>query len=350
MSAIGSNWKDLKTKISSFHSNPSNKTNGKRDLFKMNKKSDGLATSGAFLRENNLLNHSPLLPSNSLNSTSKAKYIALDCEMVGIGPDGKQSALARCCVVDFDGIVIYDKFVRPKSFVTDFRTKWSGVRKQDLRAGEAVTLSDCQAEIATLLKSKILVGHALKNDLDVLMLSHPRSMIRDTSRFPPYMRPHGRKGGKHKPRSLKDISKQFLGTTIQTGEHDPGEDARSAMFLYRMKMNEWEDSIRVEQQNKRAAFKKLSKSTPKHTVDSNSAASVIDTNLTGAKRLIDDSLQTEETDKNKKPRSGSHENKPLVTSMFTRLQDSKHCMSISEIDNNMSKVPKVSNSKASNKT
>lgn len=75
-----------------------------------------------------------------VSSSVKANYIGLDCEMVGIGPDGTQSALARCCLVDFDGRVVYDQFVRPPGYVTDFRTQWSGVRKKDLREGSAVSL------------------------------------------------------------------------------------------------------------------------------------------------------------------------------------------------------------------
>lgn len=74
-------------------------------------------------------------------SVVKSKYIGLDCEMVGLGLNGKESALARCCCVDFDGNIIYDKFVRPQGFVTDFRTQWSGVRKKDLRKGEAIPFS-----------------------------------------------------------------------------------------------------------------------------------------------------------------------------------------------------------------
>ena len=174
----------------------------------------------------------------------KEKYIALDNEMVGIGPSGKRSALARCCLVDFDGEVLYDKHVRPQAFVTDFRTKYSGVRSKDLRTGHAIPLQQCQKEVAALMKDKILVGHALKNDLDVLMLSHPQSRIRDTARYRPYMRPHGKKGGKFKPRSLKDLSRQFLGEAIQGGEHDPSEDARCAMFLFRRCRREWEESLR----------------------------------------------------------------------------------------------------------
>jgi hypothetical protein len=44
------------------------------------------------------------------------------------------------------------------------------------------------ADVAKCISGKILVGHALHNDLDVLMLSHPRSKIRDTATFVPYMR------------------------------------------------------------------------------------------------------------------------------------------------------------------
>jgi RNA exonuclease 4 len=46
----------------------------------------------------------------------------------------------------------------------------------------------CQTKVADLIKDKVLVGHALTNDLDVLMLSHPRTMIRDTAKYRPYMR------------------------------------------------------------------------------------------------------------------------------------------------------------------
>ena len=46
----------------------------------------------------------------------------------------------------------------------------------------------CMREVAELLRGKILVGHALKNDLAVLMLDHHPSMIRDTAKYPPFMR------------------------------------------------------------------------------------------------------------------------------------------------------------------
>jgi RNA exonuclease 4 len=182
----------------------------------------------------------------------KSKYVGLDCEMVGTGPSGKRSVLARCCLVDFDGNKVYDEFVQPKGFVTDFRTKYSGIRSKDINKRVAIDLQQCIKDVAKLLEGKLLVGHALKNDLDVLHLSHHRSSIRDTATYRPYMRPHG---AKFRPRALKDLSREFLGVEIQTGEHDPGVDASTAMALYRRCRKEWELSLK----ERRALAKQKSK-------------------------------------------------------------------------------------------
>lgn len=50
-----------------------------------------------------------------------------------------------------------------------------------------VLLRECRDEIGKLLKGKILIGHALKNDLDALMLTHPGRECRDTARYKPFM-------------------------------------------------------------------------------------------------------------------------------------------------------------------
>ena len=47
--------------------------------------------------------------------------------MVGVGPDGIQSALARVTIVNYYGVTILDKYVRPIERVTDFRTEISGI-------------------------------------------------------------------------------------------------------------------------------------------------------------------------------------------------------------------------------
>ena len=82
-------------------------------------------------------------------------YVAMDCEMVGVGVTGKRSVLARAALVGWDGEVLYDKFVRCVERVTDFRTKYSGVRAKDIKGPGAVTLQECQREVAALLDGKV---------------------------------------------------------------------------------------------------------------------------------------------------------------------------------------------------
>lgn len=73
------------------------------------------------------------------------KYLAIDCEMVGAGPKGSVSQLARCSVVSYEGDVVYDKFIIPSLPVTDYRTRWSGIRPRDL--ANATPYSEARKEV-----------------------------------------------------------------------------------------------------------------------------------------------------------------------------------------------------------
>ena len=83
--------------------------------------------------------------------------------------------MARASLVDGTGKVIYDEFVKATEKVSDYRTHVSGVRAKDMRKG--VQFKKCQRDVANLLKGRILVGHALHNDLKALELTLPRSQI-----------------------------------------------------------------------------------------------------------------------------------------------------------------------------
>ena len=68
------------------------------------------------------------------------KYIAIDCEMVGVGNNGgEESSLARVSVVNYYGAVELDELVRQKERVVDYRTRWSGIRPRDMVRGEQDT-------------------------------------------------------------------------------------------------------------------------------------------------------------------------------------------------------------------
>ena len=71
------------------------------------------------------------------------KAVAMDCEMVGVGQGGMDSVLARVSIVNQYGRCIYDKYVKPKEYVTDFRTQFSGVRPENLKNGRIFPLKTC---------------------------------------------------------------------------------------------------------------------------------------------------------------------------------------------------------------
>lgn len=110
--------------------------------------------------------------------------------MVGVGREGLESSLARVSLVNFYGAIQLDVFVRQRERVVDYRTQYSGIRARDLVNGKfiphkfkgriqiviercvdthtlATPFAEAQQLVANLLKDRILVGHAVHNDLKV---------------------------------------------------------------------------------------------------------------------------------------------------------------------------------------
>jgi len=170
-------------------------------------------------------------------STEQKRFVGLDCEMVGVGADAYRSQLAQVVLVDFAGRVIYESYVQPVEAVVDYRTAVSGIRPEHLTPARAKTFHVVQAEVAALTKGKILVGHALQNDLRALILPHAHKDIRDTARVRMYC---NRYSGKWRPQKLRVLAATHLRIAIQEGEHAPAEDAQAAMALYRLRRREWE--------------------------------------------------------------------------------------------------------------
>lgn len=83
----------------------------------------------------------PMLAALNLPS----RMVAMDCEMVGTGPGGRNSDLARCSIVSYYGDVIYDKYIRPVNPITNYRTRWSGIRRHHMT--NAVPFREAQKEV-----------------------------------------------------------------------------------------------------------------------------------------------------------------------------------------------------------
>lgn len=173
--------------------------------------------------------------------------------MVGVGDDGKRSVLARVSIVDVHGNAVMDTFVASREKVTDYRTHVSGIRVQNLKG--APQFAKVQTAVSKLTKDKVIVGHALQNDLAALMLSHPKPLIRDTAKYRPYQT------GNKKARKLRDLSAEVLGLKIQSGEHSSLEDARCALLLYKHSAVAWEKELGAKAA-KAARFKGKKTSAP----------------------------------------------------------------------------------------
>lgn len=100
---------------------------------------------------------SRLFPENNkrwLDPTYRAgKYLAIDCEMVGVGVDGSESSLARVSLVNYHGVVQLDEYVKQREKVVDYRTRYSGIRDVDMVKGLLCCLSWHSCCIKTLISS-----------------------------------------------------------------------------------------------------------------------------------------------------------------------------------------------------
>ena len=168
----------------------------------------------------------------------------LTVKWCGVGPGGHKSSLAQVTIIDWAGKVLFNEYIFQTEPVTDYRTFVSGITPEKLRHGKFF-----QWEIPTMvrrfLEGKIIVGHALDNDLEAMGIQHPWWMIRDTAKFEPFMQ---LRGGSLCPRKLKDLARQQLFQIFQKeGEpHSPYRDAITALDVYRTVRFQWEYQVQHE--------------------------------------------------------------------------------------------------------
>lgn len=232
---IGSNWKELQKTLpkTALRGSKRQRKVGLPETQEDNVKRD-VSQVSSFMKR-------PVVDTDEITD-----IVAIDCEMVGVGPDGKQNALARVSVVNYSGDVLYDKFVKVKERVTDYRTQWSGVKPEDVSpdSAKAVEPYEAQKAVGELIAGRIVVGHALRNDIKVLRLSHPWQDIRDTAvYFKKVWRKQGRRSAVGPKLSV--VVAEVLGVdTFQKSAHDSCEDARAALALYKRHRKEWESSLK----------------------------------------------------------------------------------------------------------
>lgn len=148
------------------------------------------------------------------------KALGIDCEM---GFTTKGFELLRVTAMDFfTGEEVLDVLVKPIGEVVDLNSRWSGI--SEIKP-DALTFDELIALLGEIMDpNTILIGHGLENDLNSMRLIH--SKVVDTAILYPKF--------KTSPRyryPLKFLTFKYLGKTIQTGEHDSGEDALAAIDI-----------------------------------------------------------------------------------------------------------------------
>jgi len=193
--------------------------------------------------------------SEQIEEAGKSKYVALDCEMVDVQGE---STLARVSIVNWDGDAIFNTFVRVEGSVTDYLTFVSGVRKEDIESDDAMSFNDCRNTVLKMLKGKILIGHGLKNDFRALKISHPWYLTRDSTKYPPFLKPHHLDSNVMVPQKLKVLAETKLGMIIQEfgTEHNSIVDAVAAMELYKKVQLKWEKAIEWKRRKTNAILKR----------------------------------------------------------------------------------------------
>ena len=252
LNGLSSNWEKLKQKLGKSGSSSEKRKHSYPETISTPKKADKvpkfkpssdsvnrLSVTGHTILQLLLCTDYDLINSQIISKPGSKKteeigsYLGVDCEFVGVGPDGSRSALARVSVVNYFGHVILDEYVRPKERVTDWRTWVSGVAPKHMK--NAITFEEAQKKVSELFKNRIVVGHAIHNDLHALMISHPRKLIRDTSLHKPF-RQLVKKGAP----GLKMLTSELLNIDIQTGEHSSVEDAQATMLIFRLNKRQFD--------------------------------------------------------------------------------------------------------------
>ncbi|KAF9247301.1 ribonuclease H-like protein [Melanogaster broomeanus] len=154
--------------------------------------------------------------------------VALDCEMI-YTTGGMQ--VARVSVVDGSGTEIFDELVRMDDGVAviDYNTRFSGITQEEHQKA-SLSLPSIRRSLDAFINSEtIVIGHALENDLKTLRMIHYQCV--DTA----ILFPH--RAGLPYRRSLRDLVKEHLGISIQTGGgstgHSSVEDSVATLNLVR---------------------------------------------------------------------------------------------------------------------
>lgn len=161
---------------------------------------------------------------------------ALDCEMA-FTKCGME--VIKISVVQMNGNIVYDHFVKPYNTIVDYGTEIHGITEQHL-LNATKTLNDVHNDLKEFIHAEsIIVGHGVFNDLRIMRFIHKR-VIDSSIVF----------SVKDRPRfcfSLKTLARHVLNREFRApGEcHDSVQDASVAMEIILRKLQQDYEASRM---------------------------------------------------------------------------------------------------------
>ncbi|OBZ78685.1 RNA exonuclease 4 [Grifola frondosa] len=124
--------------------------------------------------------------------------------------------------------------------VSDYRTSTTGIEAAHLHHDTAMKFDDVQKQVADLIRSKILVGHALWQDLSVLGIPHPAVATRDVALYQPF---RNALKSTNQVIGLQTLMWHLMRRRVQDDKICALENSRAALDLYRSHAGEWESTV-----------------------------------------------------------------------------------------------------------
>lgn len=173
----------------------------------------------------------------------------MDCEMVAAprqdGKEGFESVAARVTLIDPYGgdqgspVTLLDEYCRPdwaKLTKLIYRTEFSGITKEHLQ--NSPSLSSVRKRVMHLISGKLVIGHAIHNDLAALGIARNRTVpvsgYIDTQTLC-LLHPEVKKQFSTKQSiGLKHLSHFLLGKKIQEGQHCSLEDCLATAEIFKI--------------------------------------------------------------------------------------------------------------------
>lgn len=182
----------------------------------------------------NLLNPTLCTKNRSYSKRKKNDSFdkAIDVEMVQ-GPKNQMIPIS-VCVINCYGYPLLQTYVIPSVQVVNWNTQVTGLtqkkwNKMQKRNHPFMSVSELDNKLNEIFEpGDVVIGHGVAHDIKALNLKTSQYVVIDTQKLKRF-----RKDGLPKLPGLSRVVLRYFNLSIQRGVHNPVEDARASMLLYR---------------------------------------------------------------------------------------------------------------------